>query len=356
MRRTLLIMMLILLAAGSLGALHFARWSTSMGTFTAELYDQWVPITANNFISLANSGFYNNLIFHRVVPGFVIQDGCPLGTGYGGPGYTIPDEFHPNLHHDQAGILAMARTSAPNSAGSQYYITLAPAPHLDGAYAIFGKVIQGLDTVLAIGQVPVDVNNRPLTPVTIDTLRVLDLAIMNVTPSDSTSFTIGVNESLMFIVEAVSSLPTQFTWFVDGTESAGMDFIFEGSFPIPGTHIVSCVVANSDWSHEIIWDILVEGTSAEDITQPLSCGLEIAPQPLRDGARLSLTSGTKGAFQLGVHDLRGRLLFELPGLLKQGSEILWDGHDLQGKRLPSGIYLIRAYSQEKSFTRRCVIF
>ncbi len=356
MKQTFLLILIILLAAGNLGALHFARWSTSLGSFTAEIYDQWVPITANNFISLANSGFYNNLIFHRVISGFVIQDGCPNGTGSGGPGYTIPDEYHPNLHHNQAGILAMARTSAPNSAGSQYYITLAPAPHLDGNYAVFGKVIQGLDTVLAIGQVPVGANDRPLTPVDIDTLRILDLAIMNVTPSDSTAFTIGVNEPLMFVVETVSSLPTQFTWYVDGVEGVGMDFIFETSFSTPGSYTVSCVVANSDWSQEIVWSILAEGTAVGDLTPPVVKGLEIWPNPLREGAQLSLASGADGPFQVGVYDLKGRLRFVLPGLLKQSSELSWDGSDLQGNRLPAGLYVIRARSERKSFTRRCVIF
>ncbi len=348
--------LLVFLTAGNLAGLHFARWSTSMGPFTAELYDQWVPITANNFISLANSGFYNDLIFHRVVAGFVIQDGCPQGTGYGGPGYTIPDEFHPDLHHDQAGILAMAHSSAPNSAGSQYYLTLVPTPHLDGNYAIFGKVIQGLDTVLAIGQVPVDANDRPLTPVTIDTLRILDLAIMNVTPSDSTTVTAEVNESLMFIVEAVSSLPTQFDWFVDGTEAAGLDFIFETTFSTPGQHSVSCLISNADWFHEIAWDILVQGTEVEEVVPPAIQGVEISPHPLRVGSTLKLSAATAEAFQIRIYDLKGRLLIQAPAPLKQGSDWYWDGCDAQGKRLPAGIYVIQARSSGKSFSRRCVLF
>ncbi len=356
MKHTLVILLLILLAAGNLSALHFARWSTSMGSFTAELYDQWVPITANNFISLANSGFYNDLIFHRVVAGFVIQDGCPQGTGYGGPGYTIPDEFHPNLHHDQAGILAMAHSSAPNSAGSQYYLTLVPTPNLDGNYAIFGKVIQGLDTVLAIGQVPVDANDRPLTPVSIDTLRILDLAIMNVTPSDSTTVTVSVNEPQMFVVETVSSLTTQFDWYVDGAPAGGMDFILETTFTTPGTHSVACVISNADWTHTIGWEVWAEGLTAEDEVPPMIQGLDISPHPLREGATLKLADGSSGHYQIGVYDLKGRLLFEVPEPLKQGSEWFWDGRDAQGKRLPAGVYVIRASSAEKSFSRRCVLF
>ena len=356
MKHKFVMPLLMLLLAGNLSALHFARWSTSMGSFTAEIYDQWVPITANNFISLANSGFYNNLIFHRVVAGFVIQDGCPLGTGYGGPGYTIPDEFHPNLHHDQAGILAMARTSAPNSAGSQYYITLAPTPHLDGNYAIFGKVVSGLDTVLAIGQVPVGANDRPLTPVTIDTLRILDLAIMNVTPSDSTTVTVNVNELQTFVVESISSLPTQFDWYVDGEPVVGMDFILEAAFSTPGSHTVVCEVSNSDWAHTITWDILAEGSAVEEDIPPVIQGIEISPHPLREGATLKLSSGSGEPFQVSVYDLRGRLLFEVPELLKQGSEWFWDGRDAQGNRFPAGTYVIKASSASRTFSRRCVIF
>ncbi|MGC9361750.1 MAG: peptidylprolyl isomerase, partial [Candidatus Syntrophosphaera sp.] len=273
----------LLLGASGLQALHFARWNTSLGDFTAEIYEQLVPITGNNFIDLANSGFYNDLIFHRVVEGFVIQDGCPNGTGYGGPGYTIPLEIYPGFHHDQAGILAMARGADPNSAGSQYYITLAPAPHLDGNYAIFGKVVQGLDVVLDIGSVPVDASDHPLTPVEIDTLRILDLAIGNVTPPDSLTLVCDVNQPQMFIIEAFSDqFAIDYEWFVDGVAQAGGDFIFETSFAQAGGHSVACEVSNAEWSHEIVWDVLAEGSPAYDEEIPLApASLEISPNPFR---------------------------------------------------------------------------
>jgi peptidyl-prolyl cis-trans isomerase B (cyclophilin B) len=128
--------------------------NTSKGTITAELYSEDAPITAGNFADLATSGFYNGLTFHRYEPGFVIQGGCPLGTGTGG--YTdpktgkerrIPLEVKSHLKHDEAGVLAMARSNDPNSASSQFYITLAPAGFLDKNYAVFGKVTSGLDAV-----------------------------------------------------------------------------------------------------------------------------------------------------------------------------------------------------------------
>lgn len=107
--RFAIIMLGLLLCTPAISSARiFARWHTSMGSFTAELYDELVPITANNFRDLANAGFYNNLIFHRVIDGFMIQDGCPRGNGTGGPGYTIQDEFYPGLLHNHAGVLAMA--------------------------------------------------------------------------------------------------------------------------------------------------------------------------------------------------------------------------------------------------------
>ena len=140
---------------------------TSMGTFKIELFQDKVPHTVQNFIDLVNRGFYKDMIFHRVVAGFVIQTGDPTGTGRGGSEKTIKLEIHPDLKHDSAGIVGMARTADPDSATSQFYITLAPVvvPQLDGRYAIFGKVIEGLDVVMAIGQVEVDPDDRPVVPV-----------------------------------------------------------------------------------------------------------------------------------------------------------------------------------------------
>lgn len=134
----------------------------------AELYPEIAPNTVNNFISLINKGFYNDLTFHRVIPGFMIQGGCPEGTGMGGPGYSIPGEFSHNgfkndLKHTR-GVLSMARSMNPNSAGSQFFIMHENAPHLDGEYAAFGKVIdeEGLKTVDEIASVATDWSDRPM--------------------------------------------------------------------------------------------------------------------------------------------------------------------------------------------------
>ncbi|BDF68671.1 peptidylprolyl isomerase [Pseudoflavonifractor phocaeensis] len=148
---------------------------------TAELYPEIAPNTVNNFISLVKAGFYDGLIFHRCIPGFMIQGGDPNGTGTGGPGYEIPGEFTANgfqndLKHDK-GVLSMARTNDPDSAGSQFFIMVEKAPHLDGQYAAFGKIIEGIETADAIVSAPTDWNDKPKTPqklkaVTVDTFGV----------------------------------------------------------------------------------------------------------------------------------------------------------------------------------------
>ena len=137
------------------------------GVMKAELYPEYAPNTVNNFLSLAASGFYNGLIFHRVIPGFMIQGGDPEGSGMGGPGYSIKGEFRRNgfkantLKHT-AGVPSMARAMNPNSAGSQFFIMHKNAPHLDGDYAAFGKVIEGMDVVDRIASVQTDYSDRPM--------------------------------------------------------------------------------------------------------------------------------------------------------------------------------------------------
>ncbi|MBQ9377504.1 MAG: peptidylprolyl isomerase [Schwartzia sp.] len=151
---------------------RIAIFATSMGTFEIELFEDKAPKTTENFISLAEKGFYDGLIFHRVIDGFMIQGGDPKGNGTGGPGYTIPDEFHPDLRHDSEGILSMAN-AGPNTGGSQFFITLAKTPWLDGHHAVFGKVVRGMDVVKQIGHVET-FNDRPFVDVVIKKITIID--------------------------------------------------------------------------------------------------------------------------------------------------------------------------------------
>lgn len=128
---------------------YSAKFITARGEFEAQLYADLAPKTVENFVNLANAGFYNGTTFHRVIPGFMAQGGDPTGTGSGGPGYRFEDEFHRSLRHDSAGILSMANAGR-NTNGSQFFITHGPTPHLDGAHSVFGKVVRGMDVVLSL--------------------------------------------------------------------------------------------------------------------------------------------------------------------------------------------------------------
>ena len=147
------------------------------GDITVELYPQNAPITVQNFIQLVKKGFYNGLTFHRIIRGFMIQGGCPKGDGTGGPGFTIKGEFLANgfnnpIKHTR-GVISMARAMDPNSAGSQFFIMHQDAPHLDGQYAAFGKVIEGIEVVDKIASVPTDYRDKPLKPVVINRIEII---------------------------------------------------------------------------------------------------------------------------------------------------------------------------------------
>lgn len=148
------------------------KFTTNKGVFVAEMFEDKAPLTTKNFIELVEKGFYDGIIFHRVIDGFMIQGGDPTGNGMGGPGYKIKDEFGEGLKHDDEGILSMAN-AGPNTGGSQFFITLAPTPWLNGHHAIFGKVVEGMDVVRLIGVVPTDFRDRPREAVTMEKVEVV---------------------------------------------------------------------------------------------------------------------------------------------------------------------------------------
>ena len=164
----------------------YAQFVTSEGSFTARLFDQEAPRTVENFVGLAEGTkewidprtnqkvkqpYYDGVIFHRVIEGFMIQGGDPLGQGIGGPGYTFADEFHAKLRHSKAGILSMANRG-PNTNGGQFFITLAPTPHLDDRHSVFGEVVEGMDVVEKIGSTRTGDRDRPLKDIVIQSIRI----------------------------------------------------------------------------------------------------------------------------------------------------------------------------------------
>ena len=148
---------------------EYAVFNTNYGTFKVRLYGSKTPITVKNFEYLVKKGYYDNLVFHRVIEGFMIQGGDPNGNGTGGPGYAIPDEFVKDLHFNKMGVLAMANRG-PNTGGSQFFITLGPTDWLDNKHTIFGTVVQGMDVVEKIGKVKTGRNDKPVEPVIINTI------------------------------------------------------------------------------------------------------------------------------------------------------------------------------------------
>ena len=173
MRKFLAAFSLMMLMSGSAFAAKVAVFTTSMGKFEIKLEDKYAPGTVKNFMNLVNKGFYNGLIFHRVIDNFMIQGGCPNGDGTGGPGYRIRDEISPKLKHNGPGILSMAN-AGPNTGGSQFFITLVETPWLDGKHAVFGKVTKGMDVVRKIGKVDVDFQSKPLRKVVIENIRIIE--------------------------------------------------------------------------------------------------------------------------------------------------------------------------------------
>ncbi len=147
-----------------------AEFDTTHGKFRVELFEERAPITTKNFIDLIEKEYYDGVVFHRVIPDFMLQGGDPEGTGRGGPGYTIDDEFHPELTHGSEGMLSMAN-AGPNTGGSQFFITLTATPWLDGKHAVFGKVIEGLDVIRRIGALKTGSGDRPLEDVVMTTVR-----------------------------------------------------------------------------------------------------------------------------------------------------------------------------------------
>jgi len=173
MKKVLLLTGFLMLFSISAFADKIAVFTTNNGVFEVKLAEKEAPGTVKNFENLVNRGFYNGLTFHRVIANFMIQGGCPRGDGTGGPGYRIRDEINPKLKHNAAGILSMAN-AGPNTGGSQFFITLAPTPWLDGKHAIFGKVSKGMEVVRKIGKCDTDFQDRPLVRVVIENIKIVN--------------------------------------------------------------------------------------------------------------------------------------------------------------------------------------
>jgi peptidyl-prolyl cis-trans isomerase A (cyclophilin A) len=263
------------------------QWYTSMGDFRAQLREDLVPMTAQNFIDLTNAGFYDDLIFHRVISGFMNQDGCPNGNGTGGPGYTFDDEFHPDLRHDEPGILSMAN-SGPNTNGSQYFITVAPTAWLDDVHSIFGKIIDGMEVVYAISEVETDGNDKPLIDIVIDSIRVVtgEPAITITTPPAGTKWNGFVDNDITWDSEFVADVKIEFStnngqsWseIVETTSANTRSY----EWPAPYVTSTECLVKISDAANPGVFAVSEEPFTLcqLDLTYPTGFGYSRVGSPL----------------------------------------------------------------------------
>lgn len=236
---------------------YYAEWNTNHGVFRAMLHNEIIPITTQNFINLAERNFYNNLIFHRVISGFMIQDGDPNGNGTGGPGYEFDNEISPLLTHEHPGVLAMAN-AGPNTNGSQYYITVASTTWLDGDYTIFGKIVDGMDVVYEISEVPTDANDKPIDDVIIYSVIISDanpqLAINY--PQGGESLIEGYSEPILWNSDYVHDVKIEFssdngsTWetLIDSLTSDNEFF----DWNVPSIYSTECLIKITDIHNDTV--------------------------------------------------------------------------------------------------------
>ena len=258
---TLIVAFSAVLISQSLVSQTVVQWYTSMGDFRVELREDLVPITAQNFIDLTEDEFYDGLIFHRVISDFMIQDGCPIGNGTGGPGYTFDDEFHPDLRHDEPGILSMAN-AGPNTNGSQYFITVVPTDWLDDKHAIFGKVIDGMEVVYAISEVETNSQDKPLEDVVIDSIRVVTGSpVVNLTaPVGGTKWNNHIDNEITWDSEFIADVRIEMSSDNGVTWSDVVTSISASTrqYVLPAQDLLSdgCMIRISDVANPEVLDIL----------------------------------------------------------------------------------------------------
>ncbi|MCD4650943.1 MAG: peptidylprolyl isomerase [Candidatus Cloacimonetes bacterium] len=353
MRFFLIVLVIVILLP--LSAERYAEWQTSMGCFRVELYNTLTPVTVNNFVTLAQANFYDNLIFHRVINGFMIQDGCPLGTGTGGPGYQIDDEFHPDLNHNSAGVLSMAN-AGPDTGGSQYFITLNPQPHLNGAHAVFGNVIEGIDVVYAIGAVPTDNNDRPITPVTIDSIRIFDFQINGIDPLPG-DVDLTAGESITFaVLGSGDDADPIFTWTFDGVNVGATPFYFY-TFNTEGEFNLICTVSDGTYSIDIEWHIVVEQTANEDTTIPFVSLFENYPNPFNPQTTIRFSLEQSAPVEMKLYNTRGRYVRTLLSETMSSGihQVEWQGKDNNGKLVASGVYYCVLKTADNMMVRKVLM-
>lgn len=345
MRRLMIIVLII--AASCLWSQTIVEWKTSMGDFRAELREDLVPITAYNFRDLANDNFFDGFIFHRVIADFMIQDGDPLGTGYGGPGYTIPDEFHPDLTHER-GVVSMANSGNPNTGGSQYFITVVPTHWLDNAHAIFGHIIEGMDVVDAISVVPTDNYDRPITPVVIDSIRVLTPPIDGFLPA-TISNTVDMGYIEVFLMDT-DDFDLQYQWYVNDEQQTETSMLYTHTFDTAGATDIKCVATGDyECDYELVWHYEVINNAAYEDGVSAVVNLGSYPNPFNPETTISYEVPQEEMVSLAVYNMKGQLVEQLVnGVQPAGHhQLVWNALDQA-----SGVYLVKYSSSSIEESRK----
>ncbi|MCK5052572.1 MAG: peptidylprolyl isomerase [Candidatus Cloacimonetes bacterium] len=354
--RFVLICIVLLISINFLWSQTVAKWHTSMGEFEITLREDLVPITVNNFVDLTNSNFYDDLIFHRVISDFMIQDGCPYGTGYGGPGYTIPDEFHPLLNYSEPYTLGMAN-AGPNTGGSQYFITVVPTTWLDTLHTVFGHVTMGSDIVENISEVPTNANNKPLVDVVIDSIRIMTPQLDDFLPQEDTLY-VNAGDPIGFVLICDDEGVT-YSWYVDDELQQATGFSFDLTLTVNDWHEVKGVVSNDNYDLPKVWWVFITGGSdiTNDVVSNRTVLYQNIPNPFNPETNIKFYLKDAGSVSLEVFNLKGQLVKTLVNndLPTGEHSFIWNGKDDNGNQVASGIYLYSLRTKDISEKKKAIL-
>ncbi len=353
----LVFILFLIFGINHIWAQSIAHWYTSMGDFEVTLREDLMPITTYNFLDLTNANFYDGLIFHRVIADFMIQDGCPNGNGTGGPGYTIPDEWNPLVNFNDPYVLGMAKTSAPNSAGSQYFVTVEPTAWLNGNYAAFGHVTMGSDIVEDISEVPTDANDKPLVDVVIDSIRIMTAQFYGFIPEEDTLY-VSATEPLTFGM-LTNEPNVTYSWYVDDEIQTETNFLFNISLTVNGWHEIVGIGTKNGYDYVKTWWVEISGGSYLDdiLTANEHVLLPNSPNPFNPETKISFYLNTAENAVLKIYNTKGELVQTLVNSqLSAGlHSYIWNGTDSSNQNVASGIYYYQLRAGNQIETRKALL-
>lgn len=356
--KKLLFSILVLFMLAPIYGQTVARWYTSMGDFEITMREDLTPITVANFATLTNSGYYDGLNFHRVIADFMIQDGDPTGTGMGGPGYTIVDEFNPEILFTEPGVLGMANTGAPNSGGSQYFITVVPTTWLNYAHTAFGNVSMGMDIVYDISNVAVDDNDHPVENVNIDSIRIMTPQFFGISP-ESDSLEVNIGDPMAFTMFSLET-GLEYNWFIDDVQSDEDSDLFVQTFSENGIFNIKAIVSNGTYDYERNWLVNVTGTpnSNDNIEELTNILYQNFPNPFNPKTNISFAVDKQADVNISIFNVKGQKIKTLvnENLSAGNHSVQWHGSDSNGNKVSSGIYYYSLEINNKlTSIRKCIL-